>query len=280
MNLWERVTLAFQRSDNFKAQLFAFLGSGEQNLRGIGGKVISREDARQLLQELIPTEIQVRAVCQRRLKVVAAAPHVSFDNWSEYFCNRVARRLKLGWVVARNFRDQDPHTIPAPIGRHLHVNRPTESLKPGGEEFFSERAQTAHEKYLESLAAAAGQAVMPIDLLIEFHSHQRTPKLEIATVGLSREIAQEISDTYDQLQEKFSLPELALEPLHSVRMTAEATKKLGSMRTDVSRCSVHIEIPREFRREETERRAVCRALVSIVGHLVDRLPTNAASKSD
>jgi hypothetical protein len=276
MKFFERFRLAFQRSDDFKAQLFAFLGSDAQELRGLGGKIVTREQARELLQELIPAEIEMRGICRRPIAVVAAAPHVSFDNWSEYFCNRTARRLSLGWVVARNFRDQDPRTIPAPIGRHLHVNRPTESLRPGGDEFFSERAQEAHEKYLATLLQASGKKKFPIDLLIEFHSQMRTPKLEIATVGLDQNTAREIDEHYTELQAKLSLPELALEPLHPLRMTAETTKKIGSLRTEIARCSLHIEVPREFRRGDLERRRMCQGLVQITKLVVERLAGEAA----
>jgi hypothetical protein len=276
MKLFERFRIAFQRSDDFKAQLFAFLGSDAQELRGIGGKIITREQARKLLQELIPAEIEMRGVCRRTIAVVAAAPHVSFDNWSEYFCNRAAQRLSLGWVVARNFRDQDPRTIPVPIGRHFHVNRPTESLRPGGDEFFSERAQEAYEKYLATLLQASGKKEFPMDLLIEFHSHMRTPKLEIATVGVNQDIAREIDDRYTELRAKFSLPELALEPLHPLRMTAEMTKNIGSLRKEIARHSLHIEVPREFRRGDLERRRMSQGLVQITKLVVERLAADAA----
>jgi hypothetical protein len=275
MNFLERVRLAFQRSDDFKAQLFAFLGSDAQELRGLGGKIVTREQARELLRELIPAEIEMRGHCRRPIAVVAAAPHVSFDNWSEYFCNRTAQRLSLGWVVAKNFRDQDPRTIPAPIGRHLHVNRPTESLRPGGDEFFSERAHQAHERYLATLLQATGKNEFPIDLLVEFHSHMRTPKLEIATVGLSQEMAREIDEHYAEMRAKFALPELALEPLHSLRMTAETTKKIGSLRREIARCSLHIEVPREFRRGDLERKRMCQGLIQITQHVVERLVADA-----
>ncbi len=271
MKMLDRIRQALQRSDDFKAQLFAFLGSDAEELRGLGGKSMTRDEARGLLRELIPAEIQMRAVCKGTPHVVAAAPHVSFDNWSEYFCNRVARRLEIGWVVAKNFRDQHPATIPAAIGRHIHVNRPLESLCPGGAEFFSERAQTVHKDYLHALREASGSPELPFDLLLEFHSHQRTPKLEIATVGLTREAAEQINDHYVRLQEKAQLPELALEPLHSLRMTAEATKQTGSLRPEVARCALHIEVPREFRRGDAERRTMCRALIQMATQLTGTL---------
>ncbi len=276
MKLLERVRLAFQRSDDFKTQLFAFLGGDAEEMRGVGGKIVSREQAREMLRELIAAEIQVRGVCRQRIAVVAAAPHVSFDNWSEYFCNRIAQRLNLGWVVAKNFRDQDPHTIPAPIGRHLHVNRPTESFRPGGEEFSSERAQKTHDQYLAALLVASGKSEFPLDLLIEFHSQMRTPRLEIATIGVDRGLAQAVADCYAEASAKLSLPELALEPLHSLRMTAEATKKSGSLRPEIARRALHIEIPREFRRGDLERRQMCRGLTHITSFLVERLTAERA----
>jgi hypothetical protein len=270
MNLLQRLRLAFQRSDDLKTQLFAFLASGDAEFATLTGKRLSRDDVRELLQKLIPADIVVRGNCQQPLAVVVSAPHVSFDNWAEFFCNRLARRFRTGWVVARNFRDQDPHTIPVSIGRHLHVNRPTESVRPGGEEDVTKRAQAAHAEYLAALLESTGRTALPIDLLIEIHAHHRTPFLEVATAGVEPELARELEAVYGRVRTSTPLPEIRIEPLHELRLTAEATKQFGSLRSAVARRALHFEVPREARRSDETRQDMCRALFAVTETLLQR----------
>jgi hypothetical protein len=270
VKILDRLRRAFWRSDDMKTQLFAFLASDRLELRLISGRRLTRDEARQHLQELLPAEVQVRGVCTLPHAVVAAAPHVHFDHWSEYFCNRVARKLKTGWVVALNFRDGDSQTIPGSIGRHLHVNRPFESSRPGSIEYESERARGVYDQYIAALRAASGRDSLPLDLLIEFHAHHRTPCLEIAAAGLNTESAQAIVARYEQERARRPLmPELRLEPLHDVRLKADTTKRAGSMQPAVTRCALHIEIPREARQAEEHRQALLFALLRLLGPLVD-----------
>ncbi len=263
--------------EDLKTQLFAFLAGDEVEFRTIG-RTLSREDARELLCELIPAEIQVRGVCTLSQAVVVAAPHVSFDNWSEYFCNRVARKYRTGWVVAKNFRDLHPHTIPVSIGRHLHVNRPTESVRPGGAEQTTDRARQTHQDYLAALTQASGRSVLPLDALIEFHSQQRTPDFEIATTGVNSELAELLVNCYEKIRlQEERLPELRIEPLHEVMFKAESTKQIGSMRLEVTRCALHIEIPREMRRTDPDRSLACKAMLALTEGLLEQLQNKPSS---
>lgn len=272
MKLLDRLLLAVWRADDLKGQLFAFLGSDAPEFRSLGGRRLSREQVRELLQELIPATIDVRGVCRRPVAAVSAAPHVSFDNWSEYFCNRIARRLRIGWVVARNFRDQHSQTIPVSIGRHIHVNRPTESDGPGHTERETERARNVHQRYLSALAEASGRAALPMDLLIEVHSHHRTPDLEIATAGLTAERARELAEEYERRRVKRPLlPALKIAPLHTLRLTADNARREGSIRNDVARVALHVEVPRESRQSDDARRTMCAALILMCETLIRRL---------
>ena len=272
MKFVDRLLRAVWHSDDLKSQLFAFLGSDAPEFRMLGGRRLSREQARELLQELIPATIEVRGVCRRSVAAVAAAPHVSFDNWSEYFCNRIARRTRIGWVVAKNFRDQHSQTIPIFIGRHIHVNRPTESDGPGQSERETERARDVHERYLSALAEASGRTVLPFDLLIELHSHHRTPDLEIATAGLTVNLARELAEVYERRRAKRpALPEFKIAPLHPLRLTADGARRGGSIRTEVARVALHVEVPREARQSDDARRAMCAALILVSETLIRRL---------
>ncbi len=226
---------------------------------------ISRERAKELLQDLVPCEIQVRGVCRRRIKAVVSAPHVSFDHWSEYFCNRVAREFDLGWVVGLNYRDRDQLRIPVNIGRHIHVNRPTESDGPGRIERQTDRAARVYESYLKALQEAAASGDLPIDLLIEIHSHRRTTELEIATTGVDAEMAAAILRAFaDTAATEESSPKLLIEPLHALRMQARTTKRLGAMQASVASCGLHIEIPRQMRNSVSARERALPRLFAIV----------------
>jgi hypothetical protein len=276
MKVLQRLWEAVRRSDNMQTVLFAFLASGEPELKMLGGKNLTRADALAMIEELLPARIEMRAVCANPVAAVAAAPHVSFDNWSEYFCTRVAKRFSLGHVVAKNFRDQDPHTIPAAIGRHVHVNRQMESSGPGRTERVTPRAEDIHQQYLTALQEAPGKSEPPFDLLLEFHSHHRTPFLEIATSGVDAELAQSVLDRYQISRSRLSiLPEMQIEPLHEIRMTAENTKRFGSLRPSVARFAFHMEIPREARREDFTRNVMCKALFQTIGDLLNRLRTES-----
>jgi len=270
MKLLHRVNLLFRRSDGMKAQLFVFLSGDRSELKLIGSRV-SREEARGILQELIPARVEMRGVCMRPLAAVVAAPHVSFDNWSEHFCNRIARRLRIGWVVAKNFRDQHGATIPVSIGRHIHVNRPTESERYGAEESETPRAHCAYAEYTRAIAQAGGRGSLPVDVLLEIHSHHRTRHLEIATSGLSAELAKRLLDDWNALRaDRSSLPEMRIEPLHEVQLPADAAKRHGTMRPEVAALALHVEIPREARDSEESRRGTRAALVRWVDMLIDR----------
>jgi hypothetical protein len=272
VSFFRKLLTAFHRSDDLKTQLFAFLTSDLEELTMLGGKKIARPEARELLQELIPAAIEIRGVCQRPVAVVAAAPHVSFDNWSEHFCNHVAQKFSLGWVVAKNFRDKDPHSIPVSIGRHIHVNRPTESVRFGGFETPTERAEAVHQEYLAALAKASGREALPLDLLLEFHAHHRTPYLEVATQGVTSEMAMEIAEHYDRTRIKHPLlPEIQIEPIHELRLKAEHAKQLGSLRPEVARLALHLEIPRHARRTDEGRYRMRHALYQLTEFLLDRV---------
>jgi hypothetical protein len=272
VSLWQRLVNATLRADDLPSQLFAFLGSGETELKLMGGKKISREDARVLLQDLFPTDIQVRGVCSQPMAVVAAAPHVHYDHWAEYFCNRVAKNLAIGWVVAINFRDGDSRNIPAVIGRHIHVNRPLESSAPGGMEFESDRARAVFEQYTQALRTASGRDALPLDLLIELHAHHRTPKLEVATAGIEKAQIEQLNESYsNERAKKRMLPELSIEPMHAVRLKAENTKRMGSMQSQISMRALHIEIPREARQSEEHRRLLAGTLIMVLRQHMQQL---------
>lgn len=248
-------------------RLIAFLKTPDASfvLPGLGE--VTRERAKELVRELIPTEIQVRGVAVGPSRAVIAAPHVSFDQWTEYFCNRLARAHGTGWVVALNFRDYDAYRIPVSIDRHLHVNRPTESKGAHQSETRTERAEQVFREYLEALARASGGG-LPLDLLIELHAHRRSERIEIATSGVSMALAAELAESYAAESVGQAVPDLAIEPLHKVRLGAYLAKSIGSMHGGISRMSFHIEIPRGARATEPLRQRGLKLLVPLTARMI------------
>ncbi|MBK6765751.1 MAG: hypothetical protein IPG71_05270 [bacterium] len=218
------------------------------------GRRYSRQDMQARLRELIAADLIVMRTCSLSAAIVVAAPHVSFDNWTQYYANRVAPALQAGEVLARNFRDEDGSKIPVSIGRHLHVNRPTESERRGGREFESDRARAVHADYIGALVQAGGKA--PLDLLIELHGHHRHTVLEAATTGISEAEARVILDAYRAATgNQTGSPELHIEPLHELRYAARSAKELGSLRDSVCRRALHLELPRQCRDTAANREA-------------------------
>jgi len=233
-------------------EMFAALADKVDPLAASDGRTYPKAEMQRLLQEWIPTSIVVKRICSLDEGIVVATPHVSFDNWTEYFANRLAFDLNCGQVLAKNFRDDDGRTIPVSIGRHIHVNRPTESKRKGGAEHETPRAIATFQKYRSALHEAG--RIMPLTLLIELHGHRRHTKLEVATTGITAQQATLLKERYAQIsQVDLRLPELAIEPLDELRFNALGTKANGSLAPKICHAALHIEIPRNCREDEDAR---------------------------
>ncbi|NUO18539.1 hypothetical protein HUU59_03740 [bacterium] len=233
-------------------EMIAALGEGAHEFTSTDGRTYLKLEMQELLQEWIPATVEVKRVCGESEGIVVAAPHVSFDNWTEYFANRLAFDLNCGQVLARNFRDEDGGLIPVSIGRHLHVNRPTESKRKGGAERETPRAIAAFHKYRSALHDAG--RIMPLALLIELHGHRKHESLEVATSGITESEAKALKDSYEQLASTdLRLPKLAIEPLDTLHYNAKGAKAQGSLSPKVCRYGLHVEIPRVCRENEDAR---------------------------
>lgn len=240
----------------------------------VAGEQLSGDRLRERLREWIPAEVIVMRQCPGGKSVVIAAPHVSFDNWTQYYANRLAKDLDCGEVIARNFRDDDGGTMPASIGRHIHVNRPTESSRKGAAEHETPRAHEAFADYCAALAQADGG--LPLKLLIELHGHHRTSALEVATVGLSDEDAVKMQSAYKRIAEREgNVPVLAIEPLHALRFTASQAKSIGSLRPAICARALHLELPRSCREHEQARSRFRPLLAEWLGECVHVLAATA-----
>jgi hypothetical protein len=179
--------------------------------------------------------------------VLIAAPHGTFDAYTDTLAIAAARQAGAGYVVARKFS----------LGKNrINVNRPTEGAFVGcSQEPQTARAQDVYGTYLRLVANAASGK--PLRLYVEIHgnSNQRTAQsIEVATVGISAAQAQKVKDGYSAMlaraRERVSAyPELALiiEPVDRVYYTASCAKKIGIFATEAVPRGVHFEFPRVAR---------------------------------
>jgi len=179
--------------------------------------------------------------------LLVAAPHGTFDAYTDALAIAVAARLGAGYVVARHFT---PHRI------RINVNRPTEGAHAScANESRTERAAEVYDAYLDRVRRAAGSR--PPGLYVEIHgnSNPRTTRhFEVATVGVSDAQAQGAKDAFSTLlsQVRERVPaypelELLIEPHDRLHFTASCAKKLGILGSDAVVRGIHIELPRAAR---------------------------------
>jgi hypothetical protein len=200
--------------------------------------------------------------------VLIAAPHGTYDVNTALLAIDVARRIGAGYVVGRRF------TVD---GTRLNVNRPTEGAGLAcAREPRTARAEEVYGLYTQAvIAAAAGRSLR---LYVEIHgnSDSRTDQLiEIATTGISRKHAQDVSETYPAMLARVrkrvpAYPDLGLliEPLDRVTFTAACVKSAGIAGTDLVPRMVHFELPRSAR-EHNSRESTAPLIAEVVRRLLD-----------
>lgn len=179
--------------------------------------------------------------------VVIGAPHGASDAETDRISRELARRTGFGLVVA-TYRDLDSGR------RRLNVNRPTEGVQGGSpsEEVATAEAWHAYEAYVGRVREVAQG---PLTLYVEVHGnvrHESAERIEIATVGVSREEASMLKALLElvrdaHLGERPDLPrlEVLVEPLDRLYYTASAVKQVGVF--TLPQRGMHIELPRAAR---------------------------------
>lgn len=179
--------------------------------------------------------------------LVIGAPHGKSDAGTDRMGAELARRTGFGLVVATY----------ADLGagrRRFNVNRPTEGV-PGGppsEEVATEQARQVYEAYVGHVQAAAQG---PLHLYVELHGNGRketAARIEIATVGVSREDAWRLRTLLELVRDahlggKPEIPRLdvLVEPLDRLYYNASAVKQVGIFK--LPQRAIHIELPRVAR---------------------------------
>jgi hypothetical protein len=179
--------------------------------------------------------------------LVIGAPHGRSDAGTDRISVELARRTGFGLVVAA-YADLDSGH------RRLNVNRPTEGVQGASpsEEVETDQARQAYEAYVGRVNEVAQG---PLLLYVELHGNGRkesASRIEIATVGVSREEAWRLRTLLELVRDahlggKPEVPRLdvVVEPLDRLTYTASAAKQGGILR--LPRRAIHIELPRAAR---------------------------------
>ncbi|HBP22378.1 MAG TPA: hypothetical protein DEA08_31930 [Planctomycetes bacterium] len=218
---------------------------------------------------------------------VVAAPHEGFDDHTEPMALDIARRLKTGWVIARDFRKTSEQ-------RWFDVNRPTQrfwSEGRRGKARVTEVAQKVYAEYQRRVDAAAGHT--PLKLLIEIHGHARRvtvegrrvklQAIEAATRGFSEEELKALKARYQKLvaelpeEDRVPLYVEQLDPTYVYRGTevryyfgASGSKRAGSMSPERCERALHFECPQHVRFSKERRRKYSALFAQLFRPLVER----------
>ena len=192
-------------------------------------------------------------VLKGRPGVVIGAPHGTSDRATDGISRDLARLTGFSLVVARGFSHLDAD------GRRFNVNRPTEGVPgtPARLEGETVEARRVFEVYRRQVDAAAQG---PLLLYVEVHGNAGTEsagRVEIATVGLSRDEAWRIKTLFELIRDAHlgaavDTPRLDvwIESLDPLRYTASAAKQSGMLAA--SGRALHIELPRVARTSSRE----------------------------
>lgn len=214
---------------------------------------------------------------------VVAAPHGSYDQYTDRIAQAAARELEWGWVVARGYRS-------VPYRHWFDVNRPTERAFAMGsfqDADHSHQGERVYADYQQKVDRAGRMpAGRPLNLLVEVHGHARREVLsgqrvtiqviEMATSGLSeatlRRIQQRYAEWTRDLPAGLKVP-LKIDRLdsryvyrgHRLRFhfTALAAKRNGSLRPSKARRGLHLELPPALRRTAQGRSVAAQLVVAI-----------------
>jgi hypothetical protein len=180
--------------------------------------------------------------------LVIGAPHGTSDTSTDVMGRELARLTGWGLVVATGFSRLDAD------GRRLNVNRPTESVPgaPARLEGATEEARRVYQAYRQHVSEAAQGSLL---LYVEVHGNGHSDsagRLEIATVGLTREDAWRLKTLLEMIRDSRldaggGVPrlEVRVESLDPLRYTASAAKRDGVLAS--SGRALHIELPRTAR---------------------------------
>jgi hypothetical protein len=185
--------------------------------------------------------------------LVIGAPHGTSDIATDVLARELAKLTGFGLVVATGYANIDGE------GRRYNVNRPTESV-PGAaapREVQTAAARQVYDAYRRHVAEAAQGALR---LYVELHGNGRAEsaaRMEIATVGVSREAAWRLKTLLELIRDSRLPPDgdvprfdVWVESQDPIWYTASAAKQVGILAQ--APLALHIELPRAARTTHRE----------------------------
>lgn len=201
--------------------------------------------------------------------IVVAAPHGTFDAHTAAMVRRICSRIGVAGVVATGFTPTESGD-----GWRINVNRPTElGVNVGDREIESVRAAATYAAFRNSvLQAAQGR----LNLYFDIHQNGGQ-RIEVATVGLSKEEARFIKESYRELRDRalagrpdIAVVDLAIEPLDNLEVGAWAAKTNGILR--LAKKSLHFELPADgVMGTESHREIYTAILTELLGRVVEQM---------
>jgi len=180
--------------------------------------------------------------------LVIAAPHGTSDPATDVMGRALAKLTGFGLVVATGYANVDGE------GRRYNVNRPTEGA-PGAAarlEVETEAARQIYQSYRRHVTEAA-QGVLRFYVEVHGNNREETAgRVEIATVGVSREDAWRLKTLLELIRDSRLPPEgnvprleVWVESQDRVLYTASVAKQSGILAQ--TSLALHIELPRVAR---------------------------------
>jgi hypothetical protein len=172
--------------------------------------------------------------------VVLGAPHGSYDEYTAEVVKRVSYRTGIAAVIAKGFTPTEGQ------GWRINVNRPTEKIPySDGLELHSRRASEVFSAFRDMVFEASGG---DLKLYVDIHQYNTDNKIQVATVGITKEQARIIKLLYHKIRSQIiekepAIPAVGLwiEPLDEVEIGAWAAKAEGIL--GLAQKSLHFELP-------------------------------------
>lgn len=190
---------------------------------------------------------------QGRPGFVIGAPHGTSDAATDVLGRELAKLTGFGVVVVTGYANVDGD------GRRYNVNRPTEGV-PGAAARLEVETAPARDVYLAYRRHVAEAAQGALRFYVEVHgnSHpESVGRVEIATVGVSRETAWRLKTLLELIRDSRLPPEgdvprleVWVEPQDPVLYTASGAKQSGILAH--APLALHIELPRAARTTHRE----------------------------
>ena len=199
--------------------------------------------------------------------IVIGAPHGTFDVYTAGIVRAICTRIHLAGIIATGFTPTETED-----GRRINVNRPTERYFAASDrEYETERAQVTYARFKSAVLNAA-QA--QLELYVDIHQNGGE-RIEVATVGVSKEEARRIKSAFYSLRynalatsPEIAAVDFAIEPLDDLEVGAWGAKATGIL--TVAKRSLHFELPAAVLASARQRVVYTKVLAALIKKVADQ----------